>query len=164
MQSRNSTSLFVAETEEIESGSNPVFLNMSLIIRVNITFDAVWFIGLLGIVLSDDELSTQPHTIFRMPMNSSAFLQINGCFIISTDGYSWKWDSFFSNTDWIISCSVKTPMHIIAPSLKRIEDLNDPVYQIINGKCNFIKAFMDFSVCFTVLSEVIVWRFLRWNF
>ena len=94
MQSRNSASLFVAKTEEIESGSNPVSLNMSLIIRVNITFDAVWFIGLLGIVLSDDELSTQLHTVFRMPMNSSAFLQIIGCFIISTDGYSWKWDSY----------------------------------------------------------------------
>ena len=74
MQSRNSASLFVAKTEEIESGSNPVSLNMSLIIRVNITFDAVWFIGLLGIVLSDDGLSTQPHTIFRLLMNSSAFL------------------------------------------------------------------------------------------
>ena len=96
MQSRNSASLFVAKTEEIESGSNPVSLNMSLIIRVNITFDAVWFIGLLGIVLSDDGLSTQPHTIFRMLMNSSAFLQIIGCFIISTDEYSWKWDSFLS--------------------------------------------------------------------
>ena len=58
------------------------FLNMSLIIRVNITLDAVWFIGLLGIVLSDDELSTQPHTVFRMPINSGTFLQIIGCFII----------------------------------------------------------------------------------
>ena len=43
MQSRNSTSSFIAEPEEVESGSNSVFLNMSLIIRVNITFDAVSF-------------------------------------------------------------------------------------------------------------------------
>ena len=69
---------------------------MNLIIWVNIAFDVAWFIGLLRIVLSDDELSTQLHIVFRMPMNSGAFLQVIRCFIISTDEYSWKWDNFLS--------------------------------------------------------------------
>ena len=83
-------SLFAAEPEEVQSRSNSVLLNMSLIIWVNIAFDAARFIGLLRIVPSDDELSTQLHTVFRMPINSGAFLQVIRCFIISTDEYSWK--------------------------------------------------------------------------
>ena len=87
VQSENSTFLFAAKPEEVQSESNFVLLNMSLIIWVNISFDATWFIRLLRIVLSNDESSTQLHTVLRMPMNSGAFLQVIRCFIISTGEY-----------------------------------------------------------------------------
>ena len=84
------TSLFAAELEEVQSRSNSVLLNMSLIIWIKISFDAAQFIGLLRIVLSYDECLTKLHIIFRMPINSGAFPQVIRCFIIFTDEYSWK--------------------------------------------------------------------------